>query len=241
MPALAKPGSLGSVVDLVRRIKRGMKRAKPRASYAQYAEDLVIGDILAALKADAMPGVYIDVGANDPRRFSNTWRLYEHGWSGIAVEPDADLCRKFARVRPRDAVVCAALGEREEELIFHRFFESALNTLDAGMAARAESDGWKVMSRESLRLRTLNAVLDEHHARISAGIDLLSIDAEGLDTAILRGLDLVRFRPRLIVFEVPPASKPGTGESAALLMAAGYALRARLFNSEMWLRCAAFS
>ena len=79
-------------------------------------------------------------------------------------------------------------------------------------------------------------MLAEHAARIAGGIDLLSIDAEGLDTAILRGLDLARHRPRLIVFEVPPESAPGSGESSALLAAAGYRLRARLFNSEMWMR-----
>lgn len=111
----------------------------------------MICDILGAFKRDAKPGVYVDVGANEPKRFSNTWRLYELGWSGIAVEPDRDLCRRFVRVRSRDAVVCAALGEREEDLVFHRFYESALNTLDPAMAARAESQGWLMMSREQLR------------------------------------------------------------------------------------------
>jgi hypothetical protein len=104
------------------------------------------------------------------------------------------------------------------------------------MAARAEREGWRVMSREPLRLRTLNAVLDEHASRVAGGIDLLSIDAEGLDTAILRGLDFARFAPRLVVFEVPPDSASGAGESAALLASHGYRQRARLYNSEMWLR-----
>lgn len=212
-----------------------MRRAKPRLSYAQYAEDLVIGDILGAFASDAKSGVYIDVGANEPKRFSNTWRLYQHGWSGLAVEPDADLCRAFARARPRDTVVCAALGERAESRVFHRFYESALNTLDPAMAAQAQEKGWKVMAREPLSVRTLNAVLEEHASKVSRGIDLLSIDAEGLDTAILRGFDLARYRPRLIVFEVPPMSAVATGESAALLRAAGYQPRARLFNSEMWM------
>lgn len=231
-----RPGPLVAARDAIRRIKRGLKRAKPRTSYAQYAEDLVICDILGAFKRDAKPGVYVDVGANEPKRFSNTWRLYELGWSGIAVEPDRDLCRRFARVRSRDAVVCAALGEREEDLVFHRFYESALNTLDPAMAARAESQGWPMMSREPLRLRTLNSVLEEHAARVRGGIDLLSIDAEGLDAAILRGLDFKRFQPKLIVFEVQPDAAPGKGESSELLASHGYALRARLFNSEMWMR-----
>jgi FkbM family methyltransferase len=229
------PGPFDAIRDAVKRLKRGMKRAKPRASYAQYAEDLVIGDVLGAFKRGAAPGTYVDVGANEPRRYSNTWRLYQHGWSGIAVEPDADLCRRFARARPRDAVVCAALGEREEELVFHRFYESALNTLDPDVAARAESRGWRIMSRELVRVRRLNAILEEHASRIAAGIDLLSIDAEGFDLAILRGLDLQRFRPRLVVFEVSTDSHVGESESAELLKRAGYRLRARLYHSEMWM------
>ena len=226
---------LTTIEAVLRRVRRGTKRAKPRASYAQYAEDLVIEDLLGLRARGARAGVFVDIGANDPVRLSNTWRLYKHGWSGIAIEPDPDLCARFARKRPRDLVVCAAVGEREEDLTFHRFYESALNTLDPDVAARAESRGWKIMSRELVRVRRLNAILEEHASRIAAGIDLLSIDAEGFDLAILRGLDLQRFRPRLVVFEVSTDSHVGESESAELLKRAGYRLRARLYHSEMWM------
>src|SRR3989344_9673220 len=66
---------------------RGVKN-----SYSQRGEDIVIDHLLKHKKI----GFYIDVGANDPIRFSNTNRFYKRGWTGINIEPDV-VC--FEKIR----------------------------------------------------------------------------------------------------------------------------------------------
>ena len=44
----------------------------------------------------AADGFYIDVGAGHPIADNVTFWLYERGWHGIAVEPQADLAASTA-------------------------------------------------------------------------------------------------------------------------------------------------
>ena len=58
-------------------------------------------------------------------------------------------------------------------------------------------------------LRNINDVIAEH---LGAAPDVLSTDVEGLDYAILKTLDLKRFRPKVICTEGVPMEDHG-GES----------------------------
>ena len=49
-------------------------------SYAQDYEDLVIEKILPEKH-----GYYLEIGAYDPTRLSNTFRFYKKGWRGVVV------------------------------------------------------------------------------------------------------------------------------------------------------------
>src|SRR3989344_2532261 len=53
-------------------------------SYSQWGEDIIIDKLLGMKNK----GFYIDIGAYDPIRFSNTQRFYNKGWKGINIEPD---------------------------------------------------------------------------------------------------------------------------------------------------------
>src|SRR3989344_7565306 len=67
-------------------------------SYSQFGEDMVIDNLLNNKKR----GFYVDVGAYDPDRFSNTKRFYLKGWRGINIEPDVYSFNKFLEKRPED-------------------------------------------------------------------------------------------------------------------------------------------
>src|SRR3989344_293995 len=67
-------------------------------SYSQQGEDLIIDKLLVGKKK----GFYVDVGAHDPVRFSNTKRFYDKGWSGINIDPNPWLIKKFQKQRDRD-------------------------------------------------------------------------------------------------------------------------------------------
>src|ERR1700693_2685548 len=60
------------------------------------------------------PGTFVEVGANDPILWSQTYRLEQLGWSGVLVEPlrgCVDRLRSIGRARVYDL----AAGAPEDE------------------------------------------------------------------------------------------------------------------------------
>ena len=77
-------------------------------SFAQQGEDLALWSTLSALGI-AQPS-YLDIGANDPVIFNNTYLLYQNGCRGVLVEPNPRHWDRLASVRPEDVLVRAGIG-----------------------------------------------------------------------------------------------------------------------------------
>ncbi len=141
-------------------------------------------------------GFFIEVGANDPHTGSQTWLLEQNGWRGILVEPQAALCEKLRLARKNAQVfqvACSAPG-KEGEATLHISTHDGLSTLEK----QADSHGVKFAGTESVKVTTLDKVLGEAKA---GPIDFLSIDVEGHEIEVMRGLDFKKHRPSLILIE----------------------------------------
>lgn len=92
---------------------------------------------------------------------------------------------------------------------------SGLSTLDPELARQRQAEGCTATPRE-VKVSTLDAICAAH---VEGPIHFLKIDVEGLEGAVLRGLDLNRWRPWLILAETPFDHDP---EWKAPLLAAGY-------------------
>ncbi|SDP04615.1 methyltransferase, FkbM family [Nakamurella panacisegetis] len=191
----------------------------PFVSYAQNREDVILHRVLG----DLTTGRYVDVGANDPVEDSVSKAFYDRGWSGVTVEPVHEFAERQRAERPRDIVVEAAINEQEGGTVeFLEVSDARLSTLVADIAEGHERNGWEV-SRTQVPSRRLDAVLDE------AGwgnetIHFLSIDTEGAEEAVLRSIDLSRFRPWVILVEAtkPQSTEASHGDWEHLLLAADY-------------------
>jgi len=200
-----------------------------RLMFSQEGED----GILARMFEMQKTGFYVDVGAHHPARFSNTYYFYMRGWHGINVEPNPDLAALFHRLRPRDTTVQAAVSDIEGQRTYFLFDDPALNTFDEQTARqRAAHSKYRIVARIQLPLRRLDKILDELLPG-GAPIDFLSIDVEGLDTAVVRSLDWTRYRPRVVLVELPLESLQGAlnGECNKLMSAAGYVAFAKTVNT----------
>ena len=93
-------------------------------SYSQCGEDIIL-DYLLKHKEH---GTYVDIGANDPRVFSNTYFFYKKGWSGVVVEPNEEKLRLFKFFRRRDTRVQVAI-DKEGIMTLYKFKEDPLNTI----------------------------------------------------------------------------------------------------------------
>ena len=166
----------------------------PITSYAQNFEDVML--------ARAFPGgegFYVDIGANDPDIDSVTRAFYERGWHGINVEPLAANMRTLRAKRLRDTNLEIAVGEGDGAITFFEIGKwHGYSTTDAAIVEQHRKDGLEVIEHK-VPVRKLSDVLDEH-AR-DAAIDFLKIDVEGTELSVLRGLDLRRHRPKIILLE----------------------------------------
>jgi FkbM family methyltransferase len=166
----------------------------PFISYAQNFEDVMIWRALQTVKN----GFYVDVGAQDPVNDSVTLAFYERGWSGINIEASPTYADKLKSSRPHDINVQAfAADESGGAIKFFHIPGSGLSTYDPETAQRHRMAGWTV-EECSVPAVTLNDLLAAHPSK---EIHFLKVDAEGAESAVLRGIDLVKYRPWILVVE----------------------------------------
>ena len=163
-------------------------------SWSQAGEDR----LLDRLMNRKTTGFYVDIGAHDPVRLSNTKRFYDRGWKGINIEPNPDWHQLFEEGRPRDINLCCGAGGAMETLTYYEMEQRALSTFDPQQVAVAESFGGKVKKTHEIKVRTLDHIFSEH---IQQPIDFMSIDIEGLEYAALNSNNWGQWRPRFICIE----------------------------------------
>lgn len=197
-----------------------------RLHYSQFGEDIY----LAALLDDAPAGVFVDVGAHDPRRLSNTYLLYRRGWRGINIDPLPGMKRRFDRVRPRDINLEVGASSRGGTLEYFVFNEPSCNTFSREVAMERNGQGGRALLRSlQIPMADLNELLAAHLPALSPSgrIDLMNVDVEGMEVEILANLD-ERYRPTVICAEDHDfhAESPEQSALFRLLGGRGYTLLA---------------
>lgn len=169
-----------------------------RLSWSQEGEDM----ILRRLFESRGPGFYVDVGAHDPFRFSNTCYFHRRGWRGINIDANPSAIEGFRKHRPLDVNLCFGIAESPGTLTLHRFDEPALDTFDPTLAAaRSTMPGYRLVERVEVEVRRLDDVLAAHLPE-GQEIDYLTVDVEGFDLQVLRSNEWTRFRPKVLLVEV---------------------------------------
>ncbi|MFH5805192.1 FkbM family methyltransferase [Alienimonas sp. DA493] len=174
-------------------------------------------------------GLYVDVGAHHPVRFSNTKIFYDHGWRGVNIDPLPGSMDLFRRERPEDVNLEVGVAAERGELTYHLFDEPALNGFDPALSAeRDETTDFTLLETRSVPVVPLRDLLDEHVGP-ERQIDFLSVDVEGLDAEVLKSNDWSRYRPRIVVAEVAEKwlEEVESSEVVRLMRSFGYAATTR--------------
>jgi FkbM family methyltransferase len=174
-------------------------------SYSQNGEDVVLWRALQLVDR----GRYVDVGANDPVRYSLSMAFYERGWSGITVEPDPEFARMQRAERPRDMQVEVAASNTDGDTVaFFVVDGTGLSTLDSDLARLHAESGYET-HEVTVQTRTLDTLMSRAGWE-GKDIHFVSIDTEGSEPAVLQGIDLRKWRPWVLVVE---ATAPNSSES----------------------------
>ncbi|MFG1235876.1 FkbM family methyltransferase [Xanthobacter autotrophicus DSM 597] len=164
--------------------------------------------LVAAWLGNAI-GTFVEVGAGDPIRGSQTYHLELNGWRGLLIEPSAELARALRTTRKAEVVPVACAGPGGP---------ATLQLWLLGWEARSHLfPGEQPSGVMQVEARRLDDILTDAGV---TGFDFLSIDVGGTEADVLSGFTASRFRPRLVLVD----DRVQFGRSRRLLRAQGYVL-----------------
>jgi FkbM family methyltransferase len=148
-------------------------------------------------------GTFVEVGANEPTSTgSQSWHLEsELGWSGVLVEPNPGLAEKARQLRPKAKVFeCACTSPEKVGTLTLYIPIRGEHHVAAHASVEINADDFSYTKHHEIKVkaRTLDEILAESSV---TKIDLLSLDVEGTEMDVLRGLDLSKYHPKLILLE----------------------------------------
>jgi FkbM family methyltransferase len=170
------------------------KRWLPGRFFSQFSEDeWIVKNIKVPKK-----GYFVDVGAADGITFSNSYYFELAGWNGVCLEPDPRNF-EFAKKR-RKKIYQYAAGSKNGKA---EFFISDLHPDLSGLKSQD-------LSKESYQVKvvTLDSILAKEKVK---KIDLLTIDTEGTELDVWKGLNVKKYKPEVVIIEYMALDKANYG------------------------------
>ena len=157
----------------------------PQRSYAQQEEDIVIQELIGSVDK------FIDVGAYDGIKYSNTFLFALQGAKGLCFEPVSSTFFKLDRLYLFNSrVVCINEGISNEEKTLEIKSYGPLSSIDETKNERHRNlvnfdDNAPI---QKIAVRPLNYWLSKYSDLWH--LDVISIDVEGHELRVLEGIDL---------------------------------------------------
>ena len=173
--------------------------AVPRPQPSDYATEYFQGK---------QNGTFVDVGAADGITWSNslTFEL-NYNWKGLCIEPHPEFFKKLQQARQATCLQ-EAVSDTEETVNF--VIVNGYAEMLSGLEKHYDTRHKERITREvnehqdnaykiQLQTKKLQHILDQHNIDY---IDYLSVDTEGAEMAILKGIDWNKTYIDLISLEV---------------------------------------
>lgn len=161
---------------------------------------------------DYSNGIFIEAGGNDGFLQSNTYYLEKFkDWNGILIEGIPELYKKCKDERKNSKVYNYALVSNDfTEPYVEMHFANLMSVVDGSMKSEEGQrkhieNGVQVQDlKQSYTVqapaRTLESILNDLDQPVK--IDFLSLDVEGYELEVLKGLNLKKYQPTYILVEV---------------------------------------
>lgn len=208
-------------------------------SYSSGGEDLIISGILNRYKlltGEDYKLSYLDIGAFEPVRSSNTYFLYRMGSRGSIVEPNPYLVNLWKSSRPGDYLISAACGTGKKAalLIFGANAES--NTTSGSFAKGITAQQRVEVSKQiEVDVYSLDELISLHRERFNQEF-LIDLDVEGLDYEVLVNCDFLAGKPTILLVEdFHRDEATGVSEIHELVTKKGFCLYGRSINTAIYL------
>lgn len=208
----------------------------PSGFYSQAGQDsFVYSEFFSAIESGRIPRVFLDVGCNHPTKFSNSYFFEKHlGFKVEAVDPLTTYVSHWAIERPNSTLHSVALGAASGQLqlsIPDRDWVMEDDSHPPDMFATLDaknprlSDGkWKTINVPVWRAQSLLESKDINE------IGIVSIDVEGFEMEVLRGIDFSKTKIFIALIENNTSSKFGAEDIRAHMAQNGFLFYARIWG-----------
>lgn len=172
--------------------------------HSQWGQDKIVDEYFHG-KRD---GFFVDVGAHDGISLSNTYFLEkERGWTGICVEPIIERYKELVVNRPNSICIDKCMYSHNGTVLFRQLvgysemLSGIYHTYNPKHLERIRLEQYKkggkafIMNKNCLTLDTLFTM------NSITNIDYLTIDTEGSEEEILKGIDFSKVNISMIDVE----------------------------------------
>jgi FkbM family methyltransferase len=171
-------------------------------SVSQLQQDLVAQFLSTVMREKYSPqttAYFVEIGANDGKYLSNTFTLENtFGWNGLLSEVNSSLTQTLFLNRPKSKIDIRAVDEISGiRKVFSKTKDSEYSALEGVSVHKSQ-----FIDSVSEEVETINLTDLLEEFKSPKCIDFLSIDTEGNEFDILKGLNFKLFRFNYIAVEV---------------------------------------
>lgn len=177
-------------------------------------------------------GICIEVGAFAPKFMSNSWIFEQDGWEVYCIEPNPKCILELKKYRKHALEYACGAENLDDQDLF--VYPSAIG--EAAGTGLINHNGTKNYLRiEKVTVRTLDWLMENEIKKDH--IDYLSIDVERNEMSVLRGTDLARWNPEVIVIENLDDGKDSNSlDQHVWLETYGYVCRHRIVVNDIYIK-----
>jgi FkbM family methyltransferase len=194
-------------------------------------------------------GTIVDVGAARPDYLSISESFREKGWRVLSVEPNPEFCKLYHE-RGYE-VLQFAVGDEDKDDVDFSLVDSQAAIYQGGELSyesfsslgirgrfadlQKQLEGKTVTRTVKVNVRKLDTLLRDYAPDLKT-IDVLAVDVEGWELTVLRGFDIDRYRPKVVILE----NLFNDGQYREAMDKLGYALFKVLHPNDVYVRRTAF-
>jgi hypothetical protein len=141
-------------------------------------------------------GFYVDIGCYHPVKFSQTFKLYKFGWTGINIDISRESIDLFNLYRPKDKNLNLGISLKSglEDGYFNKNI-STTNFIDSDYSNYINKKKYII---RKIKTKTINQIFEEHNI---SEVDFLKIDCEGMDLSIIKSFNFDKYKVSFLSIE----------------------------------------
>ena len=159
---------------------------------------------IEAYFSDKTDGNCVEVGVSDGKRGSNTLLFEEKGWRTLCIDPIPEHVEQAKQVR-KQVLECACANYNGYD--YFTSYDIGKNNIKSSLSSLHTDERLLETHKDIIngtetfmvRVKRLTSILDEEDW--PREIDFISVDTEGTEIDVLRGLDLHKYNVKLLVVE----------------------------------------